>query len=651
MKSVWKIIFLIFISLFAFNIYAEEVNIEENITETPEDKTIIVEDNSKDEVNQQEESNGDIKEAVEEEKNTGDITKEETVEEEPKAEELTTEKESNNELTHENQNEVVSNDELTQENQNEVTSNDENNDSESHQYKLLKVMVKISKIDEDKNPLSGAVLQVIDSKGNVIEEWTSTSEEKIIYLPDGTYTLHELSAPEGYEIADDKEFVIKVELPEVDAGVDFNKEPCPHYGGTPLYYVMIEGKKQEVYCINQNWEVPDEESTYDGEILNPNSIRDFTKQTVPVDASNKKEKIDISDQELTDQQLYDKILDIIYHRHKAEKLYNDLSIPEIRLVTESALKNFTNAGLTEAVIAYRKSTNTTYFPLDVEGVLYDERSNGDIFYLRHQYRDYVYTPNVELGKNIFDIRVGEGNSFGQMFAYHWSVSNHNADENAEVRNKIARYYELYQYLMSDEDSHPDDMNIFIYSTKTEYSGANPNADYAYQNLLGITGYFEDIKEQEELEIKLENKYSTEKRNIHVSKVWDDTNDEDEIRPKSIKVYLLANGEKTQEVTLSEDNNWEASFENLNVYEKGKKIEYTISEETIEFYEVDIKENEEGFIITNYHKSWPKGDGDEPKDDNPKTGDNIATNVVMLIASILGLASGIIYLIKNKTSYC
>ena len=41
--------------------------------------------------------------------------------------------------------------------------------------------------------------------------------------------------------------------------------------------------------------------------------------------------------------------------------------------------------------------------MDAPGVLYDERSNGNIFYLRHNYRDYVYTPDVPLGQDIVKI--------------------------------------------------------------------------------------------------------------------------------------------------------------------------------------------------------------------------------------------------------
>ena len=67
----------------------------------------------------------------------------------------------------------------------------------------------IQKIDsETEKTLPGAVLQLIDADGNIIEEWTTTDEEshKISYISKpGTYILHEEKAPDGYLKADDIE--------------------------------------------------------------------------------------------------------------------------------------------------------------------------------------------------------------------------------------------------------------------------------------------------------------------------------------------------------------------------------------------------------------------------------------------------------------
>lgn len=60
--------------------------------------------------------------------------------------------------------------------------------------------VRIVKIDElTGNALAGATLVLKDEKGNVKAEWTSTTNYRTIRnLPNGTYTVTETAAPEGY---------------------------------------------------------------------------------------------------------------------------------------------------------------------------------------------------------------------------------------------------------------------------------------------------------------------------------------------------------------------------------------------------------------------------------------------------------------------
>lgn len=71
--------------------------------------------------------------------------------------------------------------------------------------------VDAEKVDaETSAPLSGASMQVLDAEGSVVEEWVSAEEpHRIEKLAPGMYTLHEESAPEGYELAEDVEFEVE----------------------------------------------------------------------------------------------------------------------------------------------------------------------------------------------------------------------------------------------------------------------------------------------------------------------------------------------------------------------------------------------------------------------------------------------------------
>ncbi len=71
--------------------------------------------------------------------------------------------------------------------------------------------VQISKQDiTTKEELPGAHLTIKDTEGNVVEDWVSTDVPWYIEkLPAGKYTLIEVSAPDGYEVAENIEFEIK----------------------------------------------------------------------------------------------------------------------------------------------------------------------------------------------------------------------------------------------------------------------------------------------------------------------------------------------------------------------------------------------------------------------------------------------------------
>ena len=72
------------------------------------------------------------------------------------------------------------------------------------------IKVEISKVDITTNKeLPGAELIIINKDGKVVEHWTSADKPHYIEkLPVGEYTLTEITAPNGYEIAEDISFTV-----------------------------------------------------------------------------------------------------------------------------------------------------------------------------------------------------------------------------------------------------------------------------------------------------------------------------------------------------------------------------------------------------------------------------------------------------------
>ena len=139
-----------------------------------------------------------------------------------------------------------------------------------------------------------------------------------------------------------------------------------------------------------------------------------------------------------------------------------------------------------------------------------------------------------------------------------------------------------------------------------------------------------------------------------SKVWDDNNNQDGIRPAEIKVQLYANGTPVgNETVLNEDNAWTYTFTELPQFENSKEIEYTVKEINIpNGYTNHITIDENGnIVVTNTHVSatvYPPDDSFHNNMHTANTGD--ASNnfiwVLMLVASVSGAVS-ILFVKRNR----
>ncbi|MBQ0004693.1 MAG: Cna B-type domain-containing protein [Clostridiales bacterium] len=118
------------------------------------------------------------------------------------------------------------------------------------------------------------------------------------------------------------------------------------------------------------------------------------------------------------------------------------------------------------------------------------------------------------------------------------------------------------------------------------------------------GYTVEQSGDVETGFTLTNKYTPEITSVKVTKVWEDDSDRDKVRPGSITVQLLANGNpvKDKTLTLNDNNQWEDTFANLPKNEAGKAITYSVQEVKVAGYESKITgDAANGFVITNTHE--------------------------------------------------
>ena len=85
----------------------------------------------------------------------------------------------------------------------------------------------------------GAVLQILDSKGAVVEEWTTTKDDHVItskLVAGAKYTLHEKSAPKGFVLAADVPFTVSTDgsINEVEMKDDWTKVTVAKYSNATM---------------------------------------------------------------------------------------------------------------------------------------------------------------------------------------------------------------------------------------------------------------------------------------------------------------------------------------------------------------------------------------------------------------------------------
>ena len=156
-----------------------------------------------------------------------------------------------------------------------------------------------------------------------------------------------------------------------------------------------------------------------------------------------------------------------------------------------------------------------------------------------------------------------------------------------------------------------------------------------------------------------NTYNPGKISGIVTKRWEDTNNQDGLRPNSIKIQLYANGKKQgQPVELTEKGHWTYSWKELDATDKdGKGIQYSIKEvDVVDGYIATITgENTGNLLITNTHTPTTPNKPKTPANPEtpstpgkhlPKTGEVNAIWWTVVGASLISSAGGYLYFRKK-----
>lgn len=167
----------------------------------------------------------------------------------------------------------------------------------------------------------------------------------------------------------------------------------------------------------------------------------------------------------------------------------------------------------------------------------------------------------------------------------------------------------------------------------------------------VEEYTTTVEKDKDGKYTITNTHTPEKTSVKGTKTWNDAENKDGIRPKTITVKLLANGEDTgKTATASEATGWKYEFTDLDRYQDGKLIDYSVEEVGIpDGYTAKVT----GFNITNTHtpeKPTP-GKPNEPgkpgqKPQLPNTGEK-ASNAAVVAGLALMAVTGGLYFVSRK----
>ena len=134
---------------------------------------------------------------------------------------------------------------------------------------------------------------------------------------------------------------------------------------------------------------------------------------------------------------------------------------------------------------------------------------------------------------------------------------------------------------------------YIFSNLPKYENGK-EITYTIEENSTTTGYTSLISGNSTTGFIITNTYTPGIISVKVTKIWNDNNNQDGLRPTSISVSLIANGDKTnpvKTVDLSSENSWTYIFTDLPEKSNGENINYTIVENTkIDGYTTQITNN-------------------------------------------------------------
>ena len=142
----------------------------------------------------------------------------------------------------------------------------------------------------------------------------------------------------------------------------------------------------------------------------------------------------------------------------------------------------------------------------------------------------------------------------------------------------------------------------VFEGVPKYYNAGKEIVYTVKGSLDSSKYSETVTGSAAEGFTLSYHHTPGAIRISVTKKWNDTDNQDGIRPAEVTVELYADGAATNRIVkLNAENNWTAFFDEMPEKKNGQLVVYTVKENTVQGYTAEVSgDTAAGFAVTNTH---------------------------------------------------
>lgn len=495
------------------------------------------------------------------------------------------------------------------------------------------------KVDPKGNPLSGAVFTLAGTatgSGEDVTLTTTSGEDGTVSfdkIPAGTYTLTEITPPEGYNACDPYNVTVSYGQTTVtqngdkvglDRVVDDYADGLMTISGEKIWQnydqdSQQEGKHPDSITINLMKKGSD--TPVDTRTVNEDCGWAWSFDNLAPYTGNEKNEYYITEVSVADYETHYEDNGNVTNIYSPDKTY-------YRVIKDWVDRNDQDGKRPNSVtvqlckIVVNDDQTTTDVPIEGKILTLNE-TNGwmgmfDGLDIYENEKPIVYTV-----KETADLDGYESTVSLNPETHTFTVTNTHTPETVDISGS-----KTWNDGGNQDGIRPDSITIHLWADDVEKAskiveeGANGDWTWSFENLPkykngqeiryaitedAVKGYDAEVNDY-----NVTNTHIPATVDINVAKSWNDDGDRDGKRPDSVEIQLyrtLTKDDSAVEydvavdgktLTLDESNGWKGTFTDLPANEKGVPIQYTVKESKVsEDYVSSVDKIEDGsFVITN-----------------------------------------------------